>query len=642
MVRTTAWLPPVLLFAAAFLVSWIYQTPPSLGDDLNYWGLAMDLHQGKPDAWNDSSFHDLRWPVWGVIWLLQIPFGFGALSYYLQPMVYLGAGAVLVYAIGRHLKLDVAFAFLGGLLLLFHPLIDSVIDRPMPDLSEGFWVCLAFFAWLKMVAAGSNGARVGFALVIGLALAIGQANRITGVFAIPMLVFATLACYPRKILWLALAGVFAGIFVVIEAGIYHGITGDFFHSINANLGATGRKGTEAIAFWELPIRFIPSLFRRHTDVIFTILCLLGLLAAPIFRGKPGRALAIYAVVYFLTYSCAVQSLFPLRPLVRDGERFLASLSFPFSILAAVGLSELIRSLPAVIKAHPAYRFVACRPGWILMAIAVGLTFLAARPFRGENFLREFGTTMRETPAGSVILSHDGMRHVAFLADRETAQGFEWHLSKNLLRPDAETLALVDQADEIWFNRKLIWTTTRKASEYDRLDGIGKIAPYLRPPMDDWSPKKAIPKGNVPDFTFLKRRDASMPDAAEDAEWIRTKLLPPLELPQTWQIAGRRPDPVQFDPVEIPESLRGRTVFVALRYSSDQTEPIRVGVAFYKGEDRILDLNFKPYFFPESSEDFFFATIPKDAETMSIRFRIYNDTEWITVEKLDIYVEPAPR
>ncbi len=89
------------LFFGAFFVSWLYQTPPSLGDDLNYWGLAMDLHQHVPGAWNEGSFHDLRWPVWGVCWLLQFPFGFSALSYYLEPMVYLGAGAIVVYFLAR-------------------------------------------------------------------------------------------------------------------------------------------------------------------------------------------------------------------------------------------------------------------------------------------------------------------------------------------------------------------------------------------------------------------------------------------------------------------------------------------------------------------------------------------------------------
>ncbi len=34
-------LAPLLLFLGGFLVSWLYQTPPSLGDDLNYWASRL-------------------------------------------------------------------------------------------------------------------------------------------------------------------------------------------------------------------------------------------------------------------------------------------------------------------------------------------------------------------------------------------------------------------------------------------------------------------------------------------------------------------------------------------------------------------------------------------------------------------------
>ncbi len=239
--KTPVFLAPLLLFLGAFAVGWIYQTPPSLGDDLNYWGLAMDLHLGTPGAWSAGSFHDLRWPVWGLCWLLQFVFGFSALSYYLQPMIYLGAGAVLVHSITREIGGTRSIAVLAGILFLFHPQLDSVVDRPMPDLSEGFWVALAFFGWLKLMRSVSNGSSIAFASLIGLCLAVGQANRITGVFAIPVLVVCTLAFYPRRILWLAAAGVFAIGFVAIEATIYHSLTGDWLHSIHANLGATGSK-----------------------------------------------------------------------------------------------------------------------------------------------------------------------------------------------------------------------------------------------------------------------------------------------------------------------------------------------------------------------------------------------------------------
>jgi len=641
-------LAPFLLFLAGFVVSWIYQTPPSLGDDLNYWGLAFDLHHGVPGAWSVGSFHDLRWPVWGVCWLLQIPFGFSALSYYLEPMIYLGAGAALVYALAREIGATERTAIVAGVLFLFHPQLDTVVDRPMPDLSEGFWVAVAFFAWLKTMRASQSTPKILGTAIVGLALAIGQANRITGVFAIPVLALATIAIYPRQIPWLALSGLFAGVFVGIETVIYHALTGDWLHSLHANLSARGRHGTESIPVWQLPFRFLPALFRGPLDVLFNLFAVLGIGFAWRNFGAPGRALAIYAVGYLLTYSCALQSFSPPRPLVRDGDRFLGSLAFPLAILSAVALTQVLgflrRSLRVPASPRPRVEFLIA-----LVLLVAGIMLLSTREKRGPNYLHDIAAYLRDTRPGTHVLSHEAMRHVAFMADPVAAARVDWKLQQDLLDPSPTTLYLADHADEIWFNRKWIWTGSRKKSESDELAAIGKIAPYLRPPLAGWSARRAIPKGDVPDFVFLRRSADATPltEHAPNGHLLRTDLLPDFPVPHTWTFAKPpKDDPVTLPPLPLPPWIANRTLFLSTQASSNTTEPIRIGVIFLRKGAIIQQLAFKAYFFDESSEDFFFVTIPPDADAVQIRLRLSRKTKRITLDSFRLFVDetapvPAP-
>ncbi len=640
--RTRNVLDPILLFFGAFAVSWIYQTSPSLGDDLNYWGLAMDLHLGTPGAWSAESFHDLRWPIWGLCWLLQIPFGFDALSYYLQPILYLGAGAVVVRAITREIGSSRDVALLAGVLFLFHPQLDSVIDRPMPDLSEGFWVASAFLAWLKLMRSPRTGPDILLSAVVGLCLAIGQANRITGVFAIPVLVLCTLAFYPRRILWLALCGGIAAGFVAIEAAVYYSLTGDWLHNIHANLGATGRKGTETQPLWQLPFRFLPAFYRRYSDVIFMVAALVGLYPAVRQLGKPGRALVAYGFLYLLTYSCALQSLSPPRPLVRDGDRFLASLAFPLAIAAALGLSFLAVHARRLVVFAGFERSASVNPTVLVAAIALGLIPFASRPFRGPNYLSEISDYVRTVPVGSRILANPAMRQVVTMANAGQAAKFDWTLKKDLLDPGTETLRVAERSDQIWFIRKWVWTGTRKKSEYDLLDGIGSIAPYLRAPLTDWTAARAIAKGDVPDFVFLVRRgdQRELTPLTPDGRNLRELFVPQLAVPGRWELPNRNTDPTEYLVVPIPPSLRGKTLFLGLRYSSDETEPVRANVYFYRDGQRIQELTLKPYLFPDPSEDFFFLTIPEAADSLSLRLRIKPEAKRFTLDRFDLLMEES--
>jgi hypothetical protein len=73
---------PYLVLVALFgmAVGALFIHEPGFGDDFTYWSFGFDLHERGLKAWYGGSFHDLRWPVWGVCWALQAIFGPGLLS----------------------------------------------------------------------------------------------------------------------------------------------------------------------------------------------------------------------------------------------------------------------------------------------------------------------------------------------------------------------------------------------------------------------------------------------------------------------------------------------------------------------------------------------------------------------------------
>src|SRR5258706_513522 len=78
----------IAVFVAAFAAGALFLREPGAGDDFTYWSLAFNLHDtGR--GWSLHSFHDLRWPMWGAIWLWQGVFGAGLASYYGPAWLYL-------------------------------------------------------------------------------------------------------------------------------------------------------------------------------------------------------------------------------------------------------------------------------------------------------------------------------------------------------------------------------------------------------------------------------------------------------------------------------------------------------------------------------------------------------------------------
>ncbi len=83
------------------------------------------------------GFHALRWPIWGVCWLLQFLVN-GPASYYGVPLLY------LAFSLAREIFGSTAAGRIAALLLIFHPILDPSVTRPMPDLPEGVWSTAAF------------------------------------------------------------------------------------------------------------------------------------------------------------------------------------------------------------------------------------------------------------------------------------------------------------------------------------------------------------------------------------------------------------------------------------------------------------------------------------------------------------------
>ena len=72
-----------------------------MADDFTYWNIAFDVYEKGVAGWQKSSFHALRWPVWGLCWVIQKVAGLGLGAYLGVGLVYLAAGAVVCFQLGR-------------------------------------------------------------------------------------------------------------------------------------------------------------------------------------------------------------------------------------------------------------------------------------------------------------------------------------------------------------------------------------------------------------------------------------------------------------------------------------------------------------------------------------------------------------
>lgn len=618
---------PVALLGV--LVGMIFLQEPSLGDDIEYWRLALGFHGPYGEPWG-PGFHALRWPIWGACWLLQFVFGTNPAGYYGVPVIYLAAGGVVAFALGREIFGSVGAGWCAALLLIFHPILDPSITRPMPDLPEGVWSAAAFLAWLKMMRAEDGRGRLLYCALCGLAISTVYANRITGIFVIPSLIVCTLIYYRERFWWLVAAGGFALGFVAVEALIYYGITGDFLHSLHANLEARGKKGTEPVPLWYLPFRFLPSLWDNGgLKAAMTMLAAMGLFFISQMKSRAARVVPFWALTVYLCYSCGVQSFDPPRPLVRDGDRFISALAFPLALLGAAALLVIGGGLK---RLFPRLESPGAKVAMVVLAVPL-LALGSARPFFDLGFFSPMRRYLAEIPPGSKVLTEPDMRDLCIFVNGTAATKLDWLLSGSLLNESQELAAMADRAEYLAYNRKSMWTSTRKRLERREVESQPPIPSFLAEPFSEWQLDAVFPKDSTPDITFLSRRPAGAPapSPVPAAESFLGPYLP--QLPGRWE--GFQKRKIDVENIPIPPEWRGHLLRVDGLAAADTVEALSIRLTFPNG----VKLTLKPYLFPEPAIEFFAFAIPREAETMDLRIEFQKGDHWIALERLRLWLGP---
>ena len=622
---------------------------PGLGDDFQYWYTAWNLHEYGAEAWN-RQFHTLRWPVWGMCWLLQGIFGPGLLSFYGVPIFYLSLGSILAYMIGWRVFDSRRAAWSAVVLYLFHPLLNSVIYRPMPDLSEGTFIALAVYLWLRLTEQEKTSRRALLAVAIGLVTGLNFSNRITGVFVFGVLGAVALAgCWRnerfplrRAIPWLACIGVVWVVYFCLEGLVYYRLGGDFLHSIHSNLGAKGRKGTEGVNVFLLPFRFFGPLWKQSAlSPLLTVLALFGIW--PLWRrgGTPGRMVVAWGIALYLLYNCSLQSINPPRPLLRDADRFLASLSLPLALLMTGGLRWVL----GLMETHPALERLRPVPAWLQrypvvvgMAGAAVLYLASERPFTNFGFIPHFRAYLAELPSGTRIFTHPILRDFAFITSPGDARRLEWVISQNILPYSEENEAKAQGSDQFWYCRKKAWISIRKNLEKEGPPPKPvKLASYFEDPASRWVLKDVINVGGVPEFAFYEKRKGDNPPRPVPLK----ALLPDTpDLPLTWERPGKKLKPYKFK-LTVPETVRGRLLQLRVKGSANYVQAVRsVQLTFKKGGRKLESVEFRPYLYPTPSLDFQTLAVPAEAESCEVRIVMHQKGKKVKIDAVEAIMEPA--
>lgn len=601
----------------------LFLQAPGLGDDLSYWQLGFELHEQGWQAWDDGSFHDLRWPVWGVSWLLQAITGPGLIGYYGVPMLYCALGAWLVFRFGRLIYRAEALALLGATLFLFHPLLNPIVYRPMPDLSEGVLGALAMWCWYALMTREKR--RAGWAIATGLLIAVMYSNRLTGLFIAPTIALCTLLVFPRRWPWLLAVAAAAAGFAALEGLIYWHATGDFLHSLHANLGAKGRKGTESTALWSLPFRFLDSLWKGGPLApVYAITAVLGIVKSWRDFGQPGRAVVAWFVTIFLSYSCALQGLDPVRPMLRDADRFLVGCAAPMALLSAAGWLWLWEI--AIRWERPRRVLWLARDHSRTAAVAVLLLLIAfsGRPMLDLGYMPAFRRYVGALEPGTKVFSHHSMRALSFLVAPAGSARLEWKTKHWIVEADEDLETKAANSDEIWFTRKLAWLGVRKALERDQREGKVIYTSYIREPEKEWRLAEVISRDNNPDFIFWKRRDpqtatpqwTNWPLPASGVEWNKgDDRRPALTLP-------------------VPPDMVGKRIYLRLQARASEVEAVDASLLLY-GDDRLLgSYVLKPYLQEFKGTDYFALAIPEGTDRAELKLNISRKAKSIILDQIE--------
>jgi hypothetical protein len=602
---------------------------PGLGDDLDYWSLARRLNDGEVTKWN-TGFHDLRWPVWGVIWLLQKIFGAGLASYYGEPLFYLGMGSAVVWLLARMLFGSDRMAWGSSLVFAMHPMLDPAIVRPMPDLSEGCWSAFSVLALVGMSRSSNRIQYLGWSVAMGIALWIGYANRITGLFIVPILGLLAVLFFRRTLPGLILAGFIAACCFLGECLLYHTLTGDFWHSLHANLGARGRKGTESVAIWMLPLRFFDSLWTGNfLKVPLNLLTFLGAWTVWHTGKKETRSLVVWMGAFYLLFSCVPQSFFPYRPLVRDGERFLASLAFPFALLVVPGAVACWQRwmAPRLQSLHPQ-----AGPIFAIFTLLL-LPLVSSRNFTDLGYALPMQEWIKKTPPGTKILTHPDMREVAILIGGEHSRQFDWVMPRKFFQPTEIELQAARQCDTMWLNRKLLWVTPRKKLEQGEPDTMPPLPEYLDDLSNQWELLGVFYKSYFPDIAFFSKRKENQTSALHQ---LAQELSVSPNDPRFTQLS-------QGTSYALDNSWVDRNWIIEMRGSANTVEAVKfVVLRFFKNNEKIAETQWKPYFHQKSGWDYLTLHVPKEANSVNLQVAFSKNMKYLQIDELKVRLEnPQP-
>lgn len=641
------------LFAAFVAVLFLKQ--PGFGDDLTYWTAAFHMHENGLAAWHKGSFHDLRWPVWGVIWLVQCVTGPGLISFYAEPVVYLMAGAALSFTFARLATRSIHLAWAAAMAFLLHPLLDTVSYRPMPDLSEGVWGAAAIYFWWRLMNCVNRERMVLWAIALGACVFVSETNRFTGLFIVPVLLVCTFLFARKRFGWICVALGFATFFYLLECMFYGYLFRDLLHSIHANIGAKGHKGTEEIDLWRLPIRFVPIIFKGSVLApVYAVAAIAGGIAAclgwrpkdpaltseetPLIRREElAKVMAVWAVLLFLEYSCAPQKIWPWRPMIRDADRFLCGMLVPMSVLMVIGAAWFAR-LPKIAYFRP-LRWLRDHPSATLAA--AGLAMLAStameRGFYSLGYIPELQSYLRSRPDETKIFTHRMMRSVAYLAEAKASARLNWIAPREILSYSPEEERSAAKADEFWYARKLLWLNSRKGlQKRTDVDSL-QFASYIANPEKEWVISKLITKGDNPDFVFYKKRTPTdAPPTIIDAQAAMTAGYIP-KLPCKWD--GKTGPREREWTIKVPEGLRGHAVRVEMIAASPLVESLLFRFEFvHDGKiDAVYEMN--PYLQQIPALEFFAFQIPSVSTECRVISRLNQKAKFVEFTDFRMVVEP---
>lgn len=609
---------------------------PLLGDDVTYWSFALALHERGLSAWGAETFYTLRWPVWGLCWLLQLLGPGDLFSFWGGPVLYLTAGALLTFHLGRRLTNNFIFVAGAGIAFVFHPFLDAIVGVPMPDLPEAVWGAATMLAWWQTMHADSARRAWLGASATGFFIVVLEADRVTGVLIVPVLVLCTATFFRTRFRWLLAAGLVALLLYAGECFFYHWLLGDWRHDLTANALNRGAQGTELENPWQLPFRFFGCFVHGPLMRIYSLFTLAGIWLAWR-RGRVfGRVLVLWVVLLFLEYSCATQGLRPIRPLVRDAPRFLAGLATPMSLLAVFALRELLR-LEFTRTAFA--RFGSHRMARPILGAGVLLFLLLTtqRSLWHWGFIPEMRRYLQAVPDNADIFTHASMRELVRLVAPRDAARFRWTAPSEILESDAALEAAAARADEFWYIRKLSWGRTRQRLYRGKDTSPPRLAAYFSKPEPTWRLAQVLLKDDAPDLVFYrKRRSAEGPPRILESDAPEWNGLVPA-LPLVWEKGGRAGWENSW---QIPESCRGRLVRLEVRAAADQVEACWLRLRFGAGRRHPKKFQIlQPYLTQQGGLDFFALAIPAGSTSCEIQLRFAEKTERMELTDFRAILEP---